>query len=186
MPRSFRKLGITVPALPGRMVIFHNTTHDISGPHPLSLHAGMPVEAGEKWAFNMWFRLQDTTTEFEFGGVLPTVSIGLSDTATNEQLSSANDPQTSLTNPQQTKPTTPTSREKVSSSGITVRANRADTVWQRAANNLRAETKICRPCMQATGIPTATNHNPRPPKHGRGRALEQRAEKCLTHFQISA
>ncbi|MEK9529734.1 MAG: 2OG-Fe(II) oxygenase, partial [Gammaproteobacteria bacterium] len=49
---QFPKLGITVPALPGRMVIFHNTTDDISGPHPLSLHAGMPVEAGEKWAFN--------------------------------------------------------------------------------------------------------------------------------------
>ena len=138
---QFPKLGITVPALPGRMVIFHNTTHDISGPHPLSLHAGMPVEAGEKWAFNMWFRLQDTTTEFEFGGVLPTVAIGHSDTATNAQLSAANDPQTSLTNPQQAKLATPISREKVSSSGITVRANRADTLWQRAANNLRAETK---------------------------------------------
>ena len=89
---QFPKLGITVPALPGRMVIFHNTTHDISGPHPLSLHAGMPVEAGEKWAFNMWFRLQDTTTEFEFGGVLPTVAIGHSETPANAQLSSGQRP----------------------------------------------------------------------------------------------
>ena len=56
--------------LPGRMVIFHNTTHDISGPHPLSLHAGMPVEAGEKWAFNMWFRLQDTTTSLSSAACL--------------------------------------------------------------------------------------------------------------------
>ena len=138
---QFPKLGITVPALPGRMVIFHNTTHDISGPHPLSLHAGMPVEAGEKWAFNMWFRLQDTTTEFEFGGVLPTVAIGQSNRPANPQVAPANDPQTSLASPQNAEPTTPTRSEKVSSSGITIRANRADTLWQRAANNLRAEKK---------------------------------------------
>ena len=31
---QFPKLGITVSACPGRMVIFHNTTEDISGPHP--------------------------------------------------------------------------------------------------------------------------------------------------------
>ena len=25
-------------------------------PHPLSKHAGLPVERGEKWAFNLWVR----------------------------------------------------------------------------------------------------------------------------------
>ena len=61
---EFPKLGIKVPALPGRMVIFHNTDEDMSGPHPHSLHAGMPVEAGEKWAFNLWFRHGDTSKSY--------------------------------------------------------------------------------------------------------------------------
>ena len=71
---QFPKLGITVPASPGRMVIFHNTTEDISGPHPLSLHAGMPVEAGEKWAFNLWFRHHDTREMFDRHKALPSVA----------------------------------------------------------------------------------------------------------------
>ncbi|MDA0892736.1 MAG: 2OG-Fe(II) oxygenase, partial [Proteobacteria bacterium] len=75
---QFPKLGITVPASPGRMVIFHNTTTDISGPHPLSLHAGMPVEAGEKWAFNLWFRLHDTRESFDAAKALPSVVFGSS------------------------------------------------------------------------------------------------------------
>ena len=75
---QFPKLGITVPASPGRMVIFHNTTTDISGPHPLSLHAGMPVEAGEKWAFNLWFRLHDTRESFDAVKALPSVVFGSS------------------------------------------------------------------------------------------------------------
>ena len=60
------------------MVIFHNTTTDISGPHPLSLHAGMPVEAGEKWAFNLWFRLHDTRESFDAAKALPSVVFGSS------------------------------------------------------------------------------------------------------------
>ncbi len=138
---QFPKLGITVPALPGRMVIFHNTTNDISGPHPLSLHAGMPVEAGEKWAFNMWFRLQDTTTEFEAGNVLPTVTIGQSEATGRPKPLATNNPQASLDSQQEASSTKPNTSTTVSSSGITIRANRADALWQRAANNLRVKTK---------------------------------------------
>jgi tetratricopeptide (TPR) repeat protein len=56
----FPQLQITVPALPGRMLIFHNTTNDLKERHPLSKHAGMPVHKGEKWAFNLWFRQYET------------------------------------------------------------------------------------------------------------------------------
>jgi prolyl 4-hydroxylase len=134
---QFPKLGITVPATPGRMVIFHNTTHDISGPHPLSLHAGMPVEAGEKWAFNMWFRLQDTTDEFVPGEVLPTVAIG-------QPVDIPHGPQVSDSPSAPVKPerlntsnTSSTSGEADTASatgGLTVRANRADALWQRAVS----------------------------------------------------
>ena len=138
---QFPKLGITVPALPGRMVIFHNTTDDISGPHPLSLHAGMPVEAGEKWAFNMWFRLQDTTTEFTAGNDLPTVSIGQSAPPVRTLETSANDVKESLTAQQEASSIKPSLSSTISSHVLTIRANRADTLWQRAANNLRAKRK---------------------------------------------
>ena len=137
---QFPKLDITVPATPGRMVIFHNTTHDISGPHPLSLHAGMPVEAGEKWAFNMWFRLQDTTDEFVPGEVLPTVAIG-------QPVGIPNEPQVSDSRSAPAKPerlissntsNTSNSLDKIDTAsatgGLTVRANRADALWQRAVS----------------------------------------------------
>ena len=53
---GFPKLKVEVEPIPGRMVIFHNTTgvdHDV---HENSLHGGMPVHHGEKWACNLWFR----------------------------------------------------------------------------------------------------------------------------------
>ena len=53
---GFPNVGVEVQPLPGRMVVFHNTTgadHDV---HPDSLHGGMPVHYGEKWACNLWFR----------------------------------------------------------------------------------------------------------------------------------
>ena len=52
------RLNITIPAKKGKLLVFHNTkdsvnNHDV---HPLAEHAGMPVEEGEKYAFNLWFR----------------------------------------------------------------------------------------------------------------------------------
>jgi len=51
------KLDITVDAKKGKLLIFQNTISDDNHDrHPLSEHAGLPVEAGEKYAFNLWFK----------------------------------------------------------------------------------------------------------------------------------
>ena len=125
---SFPKLGIEVPALPGRMVIFHNTTEDISGPHPKSLHAGMPVESGEKWAFNLWFRHGETSQSFALTASdnLPMVSVGAAGvepapTSDNTALASAD----------------PAERDQSREDRLTVVSNRADELWQEAVNNLK-------------------------------------------------
>ncbi len=53
---TFPKLGIEVEAQPGRMVLFHNLYDGVSERHRNSLHGGLPVTEGEKWACNLWFR----------------------------------------------------------------------------------------------------------------------------------
>lgn len=51
------KLDITVSAEKGKLLVFHNTVSDIDHTrHELSKHAGLPVEEGEKYAFNLWFK----------------------------------------------------------------------------------------------------------------------------------
>ena len=51
------KLDITVPAEKGKLLVFHNTVSDTDHTrHELSEHAGLPVEEGEKFAFNLWFK----------------------------------------------------------------------------------------------------------------------------------
>lgn len=52
----FPKLDIIVEAKAGRALVFQNTLLNDSIRHPLSLHGGLPVEEGEKWAVNLWFR----------------------------------------------------------------------------------------------------------------------------------
>jgi len=52
----FPKLDMEVRAVQGRMVLFHNCQAGTNLRHPASLHGGLPVEAGEKWACNLWFR----------------------------------------------------------------------------------------------------------------------------------
>ena len=141
---QFPKLGITVPASPGRMVIFHNTTEDISGPHPLSLHAGMPVEAGEKWAFNLWFRHHDTRVMFDKDNALPSVAF---DTMTGEAPDCGN----TVAQAANDGPDAPVSEEitptrsdavdnvaSIQAESLRVLANRADVLWQRAVKTLKA------------------------------------------------
>lgn len=53
---TFPKLECEVQAVKGRMVIFHNCHKNTIERHPHSLHGGMPVLAGDKWACNLWFR----------------------------------------------------------------------------------------------------------------------------------
>lgn len=52
---DFPKLGVRVQPLPGRAVVFDNLRPD-GEPEPDSLHAGLPVEAGEKWLATLWLR----------------------------------------------------------------------------------------------------------------------------------
>ena len=179
---QFPKLGITVPATPGRMVIFHNTTHDISGPHPLSLHAGMPVEAGEKWAFNMWFRLQDTTDEFVPGEVLPTVAIG-------QPVDIPHGPQVSDS------PSAPVKPERLNTSntsntsgaadtasatgGLTVRANRADALWQRAVSRAQNSAQDL-PGLHVSYWDTYGNKTqPEPPENWAGATFRTACREVL-------
>lgn len=53
---SFPKLKTDISPEMGKLLVFHNCKPGTLLRHPLSLHAGTPVEAGEKWAFNLWFR----------------------------------------------------------------------------------------------------------------------------------
>jgi len=53
---SFPNLDLEVRAKRGRMLLFHNCHRGSTVRHPDSLHGGMPVLEGEKWACNFWFR----------------------------------------------------------------------------------------------------------------------------------
>lgn len=53
---NFPKLDLEVEARPGRLVIFHNIADEATNLHDKSLHGGMPVTDGEKWACNLWYR----------------------------------------------------------------------------------------------------------------------------------
>lgn len=53
---GFPTLDMDVAAVPGRLLLFWNVGEDIHTPHPKALHAGNPVEVGEKWVANLWFR----------------------------------------------------------------------------------------------------------------------------------
>ena len=52
----FGNLKINVKPKKGRILVFKNVYDNTNKKHPLSLHAGMPVIEGEKYAFNLWFR----------------------------------------------------------------------------------------------------------------------------------
>ncbi len=53
---NFHHLNLNIPAEQGKLIVFHNTEHGTIRKHPHTLHAGLPVTNGEKWAFNLWFR----------------------------------------------------------------------------------------------------------------------------------
>jgi prolyl 4-hydroxylase len=52
----FPKLNISINPKKGNVLVFHNTISETTNINPRSLHAGMPVSSGEKWAANLWFR----------------------------------------------------------------------------------------------------------------------------------
>ena len=52
---GFKKINKIVNPKKGRMVVFENVNKD-NIIYKRSLHAGLPVIKGEKWAFNLWLR----------------------------------------------------------------------------------------------------------------------------------
>lgn len=52
---AFPELGVEIRPLRGRAVVFDNL-HADGTPDPRTLHAGLPVEAGEKWLGTLWLR----------------------------------------------------------------------------------------------------------------------------------
>ncbi|HZH44463.1 MAG TPA: 2OG-Fe(II) oxygenase [Lysobacter sp.] len=52
---AFPVAGLEVEPKPGRAVVFDNL-HADGTPDPDSLHAGLPVESGEKWLATLWIR----------------------------------------------------------------------------------------------------------------------------------
>lgn len=53
---GFPKLELKVHPVPGSLLLFHNCYPATNLRHPSSLHGGLPVNVGEKWAANLWFR----------------------------------------------------------------------------------------------------------------------------------
>lgn len=53
---GFPKLDLEITPRPGRLAVFNNCEGETMNRSDLSLHSGNPVKAGEKWAFNLWFR----------------------------------------------------------------------------------------------------------------------------------
>jgi 2OG-Fe(II) oxygenase superfamily. len=53
---KFTKVGIETPAQAGKVVVFQEVHPGTNQRHTLLEHAGMPVAAGEKWGFKLWFR----------------------------------------------------------------------------------------------------------------------------------
>lgn len=58
---GFAKLDLEVTPKTGRLVVFNNCDGDTIVRTERALHSGNPVVAGEKWAFNLWFREFPTT-----------------------------------------------------------------------------------------------------------------------------
>jgi prolyl 4-hydroxylase len=52
----FNKLGLSFKPEQGSALLWRNTKEDSSECHDYSMHAGMPVIKGEKWAINVWVR----------------------------------------------------------------------------------------------------------------------------------
>ncbi len=69
---SFPNLDMEIRAKKGRMVLFHNCHEGSTVRHPDSLHGGMPVLKGEKWACNFWFR----ELVYQAPGTVPTEPVG--------------------------------------------------------------------------------------------------------------
>lgn len=52
----FNNLDLKIKPNVGDAIVFHPLADNSNKCHPLALHAGLPVESGEKWIANLWFR----------------------------------------------------------------------------------------------------------------------------------
>ncbi|MBK8264195.1 MAG: 2OG-Fe(II) oxygenase [Nannocystis sp.] len=52
---EFPRLHRVVQPSRGRLLVFHDCHPGTNTRHPDTLHAGLPVLEGSKWAFNLWF-----------------------------------------------------------------------------------------------------------------------------------
>ena len=52
----FKNLNLKIKPPTGDAIVFFPLAKGTNKCHPLALHAGMPVTAGEKWIANLWFR----------------------------------------------------------------------------------------------------------------------------------
>lgn len=68
---GFPKLDLEIKAEQGDMIVFHNVdTSDYSKAHPKSIHGGLEVIEGEKWACNLWFHQATRSKKFDFEAFL--------------------------------------------------------------------------------------------------------------------
>jgi len=64
---AFPNLKLEVQPRKGNLLLFHNCPAGTDLKHENSLHGGMPVTTGEKWAANLWFRQRDYRWQPEGG-----------------------------------------------------------------------------------------------------------------------
>jgi prolyl 4-hydroxylase len=57
---DFPALGVALQPEAGAVAVWNNMARD-GQPNPNTLHAGMPVERGEKYVITQWFRLEPWT-----------------------------------------------------------------------------------------------------------------------------
>lgn len=71
---GFKRLNLEVSAKKGRIVVFENCYPNSNEPHQRSLHAGLPVIKGNKYAFNLWFREINAKEEYNRDLIKPYIN----------------------------------------------------------------------------------------------------------------
>lgn len=66
----FPQLNLQISPSEGKLLIFENCKRGSTEPHPLSMHAGLPVKIGEKWIATLWFR-QDPFIGENISSIVP-------------------------------------------------------------------------------------------------------------------
>ncbi|MBT2286076.1 2OG-Fe(II) oxygenase [Paenibacillus polymyxa] len=51
----FPQLNLQISPSEGKLLVFENCKRGTTEPHPLSIHASLPVKKGQKWIATLWF-----------------------------------------------------------------------------------------------------------------------------------